>query len=94
MESSHFLAVISPCGNLQNVVLRFLIYAPTPKIYSPKFAIAQNRLEVGSYDRYTADVWAYQAVFGDGRFNGTMYNVVGPIRVAMATKFGQIIAYT
>jgi len=25
MESSHFLAIISPCGTLQNVVLRFLI---------------------------------------------------------------------
>jgi len=27
-------------------------------------------------------------VFGDGRFNGTMQNVVGPPLVAMATKFG------
>jgi len=27
------------------------------------------------------------------RFNGTMYNVVGPSLVAMATKFGQTIAY-
>ena len=26
--------------------------------------------------------------FGDGRFNGTMQNVVGPTLVAMATKFG------
>jgi len=25
---------------------------------------------------------------GDGRFNGTMQNVVGPTLVAMATKFG------
>jgi len=31
-------------------------------------------------------------VFGDDRFNGTMQNVVGPTRVAMATKFGQIWA--
>jgi len=37
-----FLAVISPCGTLQNVVLRFLFRPLTPKIYSPKFA--QNRL--------------------------------------------------
>jgi len=28
-------------------------------------------------DRQTGDVWAYQGVFGDGRFNGTMQNVVG-----------------
>jgi len=27
-------------------------------------------------------------VFGDGRFNGTMQNVVGPTIVAMAMKFG------
>ena len=27
------------------------------------------------YDRQTGYVWAYQGVFGDGRFNGTMYNV-------------------
>jgi len=26
--------------------------------------------------------------FGDGRFNGTMQNVVGPTLVGMATKFG------
>jgi len=30
------------------------------------------------------DVWAY----GDGRFNGTVQNVVGPTPVAMATTFG------
>ena len=29
-----------------------------------------------------------RGVFGDGRFNGTMQNVVGPTLVAMATKFG------
>jgi len=27
-------------------------------------------------------------VFGDGRFNGTMQNVVGPTLVAMAMKIG------
>jgi len=31
---------------------------------------------------------AYKGVFGDGRFNGTMQNVVEPTLVAMATKFG------
>jgi len=50
----------------------------TPKIYSTK---------VGLYGRQTGDVWAYE-VFGDGRFNGTMQNVVGPTLVAMTTKFG------
>jgi len=30
---------------------------------------------------------AYQGVFGDGRFNGTMQNVVGPTLVARRTKF-------
>jgi len=28
------------------------------------------------------DVWAYQGVFGDGRFNRTLQNVVGPTLVA------------
>jgi len=36
----------------------------------------------------TGDVWVYQGVFGDGRFNGTMQNVVGQTLVATATKFG------
>ena len=36
-----------------------------PKIYSPKFAL-EDRLEMFE-----------QGVFGDSRFNGTMYNVVG-----------------
>jgi len=36
----------------------------------------------------TKDVSAYQGVFGDGRFYGTMQNVVGPTLVVMATKFG------
>jgi len=30
----------------------------------------------------------YHRVFGDGRFNGTMQNVVGPTLVAMAVTFG------
>jgi len=39
--------------------------------------------------RYTRDVCTYQGVFGDGRFNGTIQNVVGPtLLVAMATKLG------
>ena len=49
---------------------------------------ACNVLCCGLYDRQTADVCTYQGVFGDGRFNGTMQNVVGPTLVAMATKFG------
>jgi len=35
-------------------------------------------------------VCTYQGVFGDGRFNGTMQNVVGPTLVAMATKVGLV----
>jgi len=33
-----FLVVISSCGTLQNVVIRFLV-SLTPKIYSPKLAL-------------------------------------------------------
>jgi len=64
----------------------------TPKIYSPKFA--QNRLcqlvwQIDNNNNNNNNkVWAYQGVFGDGRFNGTMQNVVGPTLVAMVMKFG------
>ena len=44
MESSHFLAVSSPCGTLPNVFFDFWFRPLTPKIFSPKFALAQNRL--------------------------------------------------
>jgi len=71
MESSHFLAVSSPCGTLQNCFLWFLI----------------DRLYVGLYGRYTGNVWAYSWVFGDGQFNGTMQNVVGPAQRNFG-KFG------
>jgi len=37
--------------------------------------------------RVSDGVWAYYGVFGDGRFNGTMQNVVGLTLVATATKF-------
>jgi len=35
-----------------------------------------------------APAYQNQGVFGNGRFNGTMQNVVGPTVVAMATTFG------
>jgi len=35
-----------------------------------------------------ADVSAHQGIFRDGRFYGTMLNVVGPTLVPMATTFG------
>ena len=38
MESSHFLAVSSPRPLLQNVVLRFFIYAPNAQHLLPKIA--------------------------------------------------------
>jgi len=34
------------------------------------------------------EMFGPNGVFGDGRFNGTMQNVVGLTLVAMATKFG------
>ena len=41
----YFWVVSSPYGTLQNVVLRFFDLGPlTPKIYSPKYALAQNHL--------------------------------------------------
>jgi len=70
----------------KTLFLHFWFRPLMPKIYSPKFA--QNSACTGLYDRQTGDVWAYQGVFGDGLFNGTIQNVVGPTLVAMATKFG------
>jgi len=41
------------------------------------------------------EIFAPNGVLGDGRFNGTMQNVVGPTLVAMATRFrrGDPVAY-
>ena len=55
----------------------FNLGPPNAQNYSPKF----------SQLVWQIDVWAYQGVFGDGRFNGTMQNVMGLTLVAMATKF-------
>ena len=84
-----FLAVSSKCGTLQKRCSSIFDLDPlTPKIYSPK--VAQNREWFISrlawqIDRRCLDLLG---VFGDGRFNGTMQNVVGPTLVAMATTFG------
>jgi len=89
MESSHLFAVCSPCDKLQKCFSSIFDLGPlTPKIDSPKFKFSQNCLQLGLYGTQTADVCTYQVVFWDGRLNGTMYNVVGPTLVAMATKFG------
>ena len=61
MESSHFLAVSSSCGTLQNVVLRFLDLGPlglTPKIYSPKLLAITLHYHVATRGRAlgTADL--------------------------------------
>ena len=77
------LAVSSPWLPLQNVVLRFFDLRPlalTPKICT-KSPI--SRL-VWQIDRRFC---TKQGVIGDGRFNGTMQNVVGPTLIAIATKF-------
>jgi len=46
MESSHFWAVSSPCGALQNIVFNsiFDLGPLPPKNYSQQFALAQNHL--------------------------------------------------
>ena len=57
-----------------------------PKIDFPKFAKKSpiSRL-VWQINRRCLHL---PGVFGDGRFNGTIQNVVGPTLVVMATKFG------
>jgi len=70
-----FLAIGSQCGTLRNVC---------PKFTSKKLHKIAYKLACMT-DR--PDMSAYHGVFGDGRFNGTMQNVVGPTLVAMAMKF-------
>jgi len=57
-----------------------------PKIDSSKFKkIAYKSACMADRPEMFA---TYHRVFGDGRFNGTMQNVVGPTLVAMAVTFG------
>jgi len=44
------------------------------------------------YGRETRDVWAYQGVFWDGRFNGTMHDVVG-LTHKISARCGDPVAY-
>jgi len=68
---------------------RFLFRPPNAQNILPKICTKSpiTRL-VSLYGIQTADVCTKQGVFGDGRFNGTMQNVVEPTLVAMATTFG------
>ena len=71
---------------LQTLFLDFFIYARSPK-FTPqnlhkiayKWSCMTDRPDMFRPTR---------GFFEDGRFNGTMQNVVGPTLVAMATKFG------
>jgi len=80
-----FLAVSSPCALLQNFFLDFWFRPPKAQNLLPKICTKSpiSRL-VWQIDRRCLGL---PGVFRDGRFNGTMQNVVGPTLVAMATKF-------
>jgi len=84
MESSHFLAVSSPWP-LYKTLFDFWFRPPNAQNLLAKICTKSpiSRL-VWQIDRICR---AYQGVFGDGRFNGTIQNVVGPTLVAVATKF-------
>jgi len=97
MESSHFLAVSSPCGTplYKTFFLDFWFRLPNPQIFLPKiFTKSPITRLVWQIDRRCLHL---PGVFGDDRFNGTMQNVLGPTLVAMATKFrlgAKIQSYT
>jgi len=59
--------------------------ADRPEMFGPTRGFSIMRPELMAFVIYF--VWAYQGVFGDDRFNGNMQNILGPILVAMATKF-------
>jgi len=64
----------------------FWLWSPNPQNWLPKIwqKIAYNSACM-AIDRRCLHL---TGGFRDGRFNGTMQNVVGPTLVAMATKFG------
>jgi len=85
MESSHFWPTVLHVALYETVFLDFDLGSLTQKFTPP------NLHKIAYDSASTADiqaVWAYYGVFGDGRFNATMQNVVGPTLVAMATTFG------
>ena len=86
MESSHFLAVSSPCGTLQNCFSLIFDLGPlAPKIYSPK--LAQNRLSrlVWQIDRRRLGLLRG---FRGWPIQWNHAKCCGADPCAMATKFG------
>ena len=86
MESSHFLAVSSPCGTLQNCFSSIFDLGPlTPKIDSPKFCTESpiSRL-VWQMDRICLHL---PGGFRRWPIQRNHAKCCGPTLVAMATKF-------
>ena len=84
MESSHFWPTVLHVALYETVFLDFDLGSLTQKFTPP------NLHKIAYDSASTADiqaVWAYYGVFGDGRFNATMQNDVGPTPVVKATKY-------
>ena len=86
MESSHFWLSVLHVPLYKTVFFDFWFRTPEAQNLLPKICTKSpmSRL-VWQIDRRCLGL---PGGFGDGRFNGTMQNVVGPTLVAMATKFG------
>ena len=86
MESSHFWPLVLHDSLYKTLFFDFWSRPPNAQNLIPKICTKSpiSRL-VWQIDRICLGL---PGGFRDGRFNGTMQNVVGPTVVAMATKFG------
>ena len=84
-ESSHFWPSVLQVAHYKTFFFDFCLRPPNAQNLLPKICTKSpiSRL-VWQIDRRC---FGLPGVFGDGRFNGTMQNVLGPTLVAMATKF-------
>ena len=76
----------SMCSSTKHCSSIFDLGPLTPKIYSPK--ICTKSLITRLVWQIDQRCLGLPGVSGNGRFNGTMQNVVRPTLVEMATKFG------
>jgi len=76
MRSSHFWPLVLHDPLYKTLFFAFSFRPPNAQNLLPKIWHKIDYKSACMACRYAADVWAYQGVFGDGRFNGTMQNVV------------------
>jgi len=85
MESSHFLAISSPWPLYKTLFFDIWFRPPNAQNLLPQISTKSPISRHWQIDRRCVGLLGG---FRDGRFNGTMQNVVGPTLVALATIFG------